>query len=147
MFTQTSAHEAPDIAPDDHVRVLVAEDDPVFSIAAEAKLRKAGFLVTCVSDGAIAKYLLASEPFDAIVTDLDMPFVGGDELIDAVHGAASGNDTPLFVVTANPDQRKQKDCLSRDVRVYMNKPADWAFLINAIAECVAERRKTGGKNV
>jgi CheY-like chemotaxis protein len=147
MFTQTSAQAAQLIAPGDHVRILVAEDDPVFSMAAEAKLRKAGFLVTCVSDGAIAKYLLASEPFDAIVTDLDMPYLGGDELIDAVHGAANGNDIPLFVVTANPDQRKQKDCLSRDVRVYMNKPVDWKFLINAIAECVADRRKTGEESV
>jgi CheY-like chemotaxis protein len=124
----------------DRIRVLLADDDPVFAMVAEAKLREAGFVVTRVGDGAIASYLVEADPVDAVVTDLEMPFLNGEGLIETLGNTGRISDTPVYVVTAAPELRRIRSCLAKKVQLYMHKPVDWSFLVSEIRFAVMRKR-------
>jgi CheY-like chemotaxis protein len=133
-------HSAPRPFADDRICVLLADDDPVFAMVAEAKLREAGFVVTRVGDGAIARYLVEAEPVDAIVTDLEMPFLDGEGLIETLGSTGQISDIPVYVVTAAPELRRIRSCLAKKVQLYMHKPIDWSFLVSEIRFAVMRQR-------
>ncbi|MBN1421996.1 MAG: response regulator [Planctomycetes bacterium] len=64
------------------VKILVAEDDAAARALMEAILRQSRFdAVTAVADGGEALRALEREPYDILITDLDMPVLPGEVLI------------------------------------------------------------------
>ncbi len=80
-------------------RVLVVDDDPDTLILHEAGLIDCGCDVSTAASGEDALALLAGEPFDVVVTDLQMPGMSGLELCERV--LASQPDVPVVVATAH----------------------------------------------
>ncbi len=64
------------------VRVLVVDDEPTLRRALGELLVLEGYEVELAADGAAALALLRQSPFDAVLTDLKMPGVGGLEVLD-----------------------------------------------------------------
>jgi signal transduction histidine kinase len=63
-------------------RVLVADDDLTFRMVMAAHLKRRGFEVDSANDGREALGILkGSGPFAVLVTDLDMPYMDGLELL------------------------------------------------------------------
>ncbi len=62
-------------------RVLVAEDDGLFADAVHTFLQGAGFEVVIARDGEAALQQATDGAFDALLTDLRMPRLGGAALI------------------------------------------------------------------
>jgi DNA-binding NtrC family response regulator len=79
-------------------RLLVVDDDPAMCSMLEAGLAKHGLTVASCGTAAAALELLATEDFDVVVTDLQMPGMNGLELCERI--AASRPDIPLVVITA-----------------------------------------------
>lgn len=63
------------------IRVLVVDDDNQFRSALEMLLTREGCEVSGASDGRKALELVEEGTFDAVVTDLRMPGMGGRELV------------------------------------------------------------------
>ncbi|HUP78668.1 MAG TPA: response regulator [Pirellula sp.] len=61
-------------------RVLVAEDNVVLGDVIRFNLQRSGFAVTLARNGEEALRLVASQPFDVLVTDYEMPGLDGEEL-------------------------------------------------------------------
>jgi CheY-like chemotaxis protein len=62
-------------------RILVVEDDPVVRTIARRALLEAGFEVLEAANGQAALELVSAQAqFDAVLTDLAMPVMGGGEL-------------------------------------------------------------------
>jgi len=85
-----AAAEPPPSHPASRVggRVLVAEDEETVLTAIVMSLRSAGFEVATASDGRAALDRLAADrdSIDAILLDLSMPVVSGDELLKGIYG-------------------------------------------------------------
>lgn len=82
-------------------RILVVEDDPEAALFAAYALEKRGrFSVTHTSDPVRALALAAAEPWDLALTDLDLPFISGAELIAALRTVAP--KLPVILLTAHP---------------------------------------------
>jgi CheY-like chemotaxis protein len=80
-------------------RVLLAEDDPFVARGVSAALRRGGHRVTNATDGTSALALLRLDPagYDVVFTDLNMPGVGGRDLLVALN--RDGVKVPVVVLS------------------------------------------------
>lgn len=82
-------------------RVLLVEDDPEAALFAGFVLGTRGrFEVVCTADPAAALAMAATEPWDLLLTDLDLPVMSGLELLAALRAFAPR--LPVAVLTALP---------------------------------------------
>jgi two-component system response regulator MprA len=80
-------------------RILVAEDDASVRDALAELLALEEYQVTTAVDGLDALTLAIGDPPDLVVTDLQMPGLRGDVLIDRLRDA--GLRMPVIIVTAS----------------------------------------------
>jgi CheY-like chemotaxis protein len=80
------------------MRLLLAEDDAMIGEAVQAGLRRQGFAVDWVRDGAAAEEALRLAPYDLCVLDLGLPRREGLEVLEALR--RRGADLPVLIVTA-----------------------------------------------
>lgn len=122
-------------------RVVLAEDDSAMREMLAVVLSEAGYQVTTVADGAeLARFLREPAPgthLDLIVTDVNMPGGSGLDVIDQLR--RDGDDTPVIVVTAFPQEDIRKRARELGIRL-LAKPfeletlraaVDWAIRANA----------------
>ena len=124
-------------------RVLVAEDEPVSRILLEKFLRSSGFIAKVVANknGAEALKEFAENPdsYDAVFTDVNMPEMGGIELMDELFKIKK---VPVVVISSDNFEkvenviRKHQEA-GRDVEFY-SKPFD-REVIQAIAKKTYEK--------
>lgn len=60
------------------LRILVVDDEPAIRRGVGRYLRQRGCVVEIAADGAKALDLVARAPFDAIITDIQMPLMDGE---------------------------------------------------------------------
>ena len=82
-------------------RVLLVEDDPEFALFCTHVLAKGGrFDVTHIADPTAALSLAAAQPWDLVITDLDLPLMSGFEFAAVLRQMNPG--LPVVIVTAYP---------------------------------------------
>lgn len=79
------------------VHILVAEDEELIAMALAEILESKGFRVTLANNGREAIDAYALDPADLLVTDLQMPILGGKELIKKLRGRRP--NLPVVVIT------------------------------------------------
>ena len=84
----------------DRPRVLTVEDEALIALMLEDELAAAGFDVTLASNGKQALAAAGRVHYDAVVTDLNMPGVSGEELIASLRSARPS--LPIVVLTGSP---------------------------------------------
>lgn len=89
------------MAEDTPVHVLVAEDEVLVAWALRAILEEAGYQVTLAHDGVQALAFQAQTPADVLLTDLQMPRLGGLALIRQLR--ATCPTLPVVVMTGAAD--------------------------------------------
>ncbi len=85
-------------------RILVVDDEPDIVELVSANLRKEGFSVQGVGDGARALSLVRQEPFDLVVLDLMLPDVQGLEVCRALRRDPKTAGIPLIMLTARGEE-------------------------------------------
>ena len=80
-------------------RVLVVDDDPLNRMMLTMGLEEQGHTVVQAEDGQAALELLESQPFDLVITDIEMPRLDGHALLDRRRDASRWSDTPFIVVS------------------------------------------------
>ena len=86
------------ITEDTAKKVLVVDDEVGIRLMLTTFLQKEGYQTATAVDGREAFALLKKEPFDALVTDLSMPGMGGLELLKLV--CETGLNLPVIVMSA-----------------------------------------------
>lgn len=84
--------------------ILVVDDSPSFLKKAKSTLvnAKENYSITTACDGEDALYQIKKQPFDLIITDMDMPKMDGSELIIHLKNDLTLSNIPVIVVTADP---------------------------------------------
>lgn len=84
-------------------RILVIDDSALIRKAAEIGLSRAGW-TTVLADGGLAGLTLAAaEPPDAVLLDLMMPGLGGEEVLARLRAAPATAAVPVVLLTASPE--------------------------------------------
>lgn len=80
--------------------ILLCDDEPSIIRAAEIKLSRAGYRVTCCGDGVAALEAIEREKPDLLITDCQMPRMGGLDLIRNLREREATHDLPIYMITA-----------------------------------------------
>ena len=117
-------------------KILVVEDNPINRQVAELFLKKANMQVASASNGQQGLQAAESGDFDAILMDLQMPVMDGEEAARLIR--LSGNAVPILACTANTDERTKESCLAAGMNGFVTKPVNFESLVEAILAVVAE---------
>lgn len=101
-------------------RVLVAEDSRTNARLIEHVLTSWGLEVTVVTDGAQAVGAIQSQPFDAVLMDLQMPHKDGFQATQELR--QQGYTLPIIALTANATPEDRERCLAHGFQAFMTKP-------------------------
>ena len=105
-------------------RVLVAEDYAPNQAVLKLQLASLECEVEVVNDGAAALARWSSSPFDLILTDLDMPLMGGLELARAVRlrERVRGGHVPIVALSAAVAGDERRRCMAVGIDDLLSKP-------------------------
>jgi two-component system chemotaxis sensor kinase CheA len=101
--------------------VVVAEDAPVARELLCGILRSFGLRVSEASDGRQALAFARQKRPDLIMTDLEMPFMGGIELIEELRRDSALRDVPVLVLTTRHDPQTRERVRALGVRGFLTK--------------------------
>ncbi|SDB64837.1 Response regulator receiver domain-containing protein [Belnapia rosea] len=128
-----------DSAQPRQLRVLVAEDEALIGMAVAYELEQRGHVVTMAGDGQKALELVAQfGAFDALVTDMQMPRLRGDELARQMR--ARFPDMPIVVMSANhvPEATMALEALGSPITI-LTKPTPFGHLADELERLERER--------
>lgn len=80
--------------------ILLCDDEYPILRAAEFKLNRAGYTVSCGNDGQEAWEIIQQRKPDLLVTDYQMPRMNGLELCKQVRSCPGTSDLPIIMLTA-----------------------------------------------
>jgi CheY-like chemotaxis protein len=114
-------------------RALVVDDSRAIREAMTSMLGSEGWIVDVAEDGARALQMARQLRYDLVVTDLEMPSLGGFDLIARLRSDERLKATPVVVITsrANPEHRRRARDLG--VRALVAKPITRRKLLEALA--------------
>lgn len=120
--------------------ILVVEDEPSIREVVGLYLQRAGFRVTCVTDGDAAVDHLEKELPDLVVLDLMLPGVDGFEITRYLRARG---DTPIIMLTARRDEIDRIAGLEMGADDYVVKPFSPQELVSRVRAVL--RRARGGE--
>jgi signal transduction histidine kinase len=114
-------------------RVLVVDDESDGRDAVALVLERCGALVTTAGSVAEAMAVCDEKEFDAVVSDIAMPFEDGFALIARLRGRG---DIPALALTGYVSEDDQRRILAAGYNTYLSKPIAAAALGEAVAKLV-----------
>jgi CheY-like chemotaxis protein len=103
--------------------ILVVEDNPVNQLVVQRVLERAGHRVRVAENGLAAIDATASERFDAILMDVEMPELDGLEATRRIReNEGKGVRTPIIAMTAGALEGDKDSCLRAGMDAYLEKP-------------------------
>ena len=121
-------------------RELLAEDNPVNAMLAQALLSREGCLVTRATNGEEAVKALAAGPgYDLILMDVRMPGMDGITATRVLR--VQGVTTPILALTADAFEDDRRACLDAGMDDFLTKPLDSAALRAALGRWTLGRRE------
>ena len=120
------------------VRVLIVEDDDEVRSALVKLLDRRGYSCVVASTAGEAVSLLEDEPFDLLVTNMDMPGGTGLDLLTKV--ASDAHDTATIVVTREDDPDVAEAALASGAYGYVIKPFKDNEVLISVASALRRRR-------
>ena len=119
-------------------RVLIVEDDPTLRMALVDTLETAGFGVFEAVNGKEALLQLMHHDVEAIVSDVQMDVMDGDELLTQVRNRYPS--IPFLMMTAHASIERAVSAIRDGAVDYLQKPFEAAALVSAV-----ERMTIGSK--
>jgi two-component system sensor histidine kinase/response regulator len=108
-----------------HLRVLVAEDNPINQEVAEGFLTEMGCRVEVVADGKQACDAVVQRVFDAVLMDCQMPVMDGFEATRELRrreATGRGIRIPIIALTANASRQDREACREAGMDDFISKP-------------------------
>ena len=103
--------------------ILVVDDSKVMRDMISACLRPdPSLVVTHASSGLEAIERLSLQRFDALVLDLNMPDIGGLEVVEFVRSQDKLKELPIVIVTTRSDDGSRERVLAAGASKYLTKP-------------------------
>jgi two-component system chemotaxis response regulator CheY len=124
--------------------ILVVDDSKVMREMMIACLRgREGFTFEQASSGLEAIEQLSLKPFDLLLLDLNMPDIGGIEVVQFVRSQDRLSNIPIIIITTRGDDASKESALKAGATRYLTKPFAPELIQSEVASIIGEA-KAGG---
>ena len=134
----------PPAAPPPPSSILVVEDEPALRRVLERVLARAGYRVLAAASAETAYELLASEPADAVLLDVQLPTMSGLALYLALvhrHPTLAGR---IAIMSGDAEAEHVRSWLEHNPCTVLKKPFDLREIVEWARELLgASDRRTG----
>jgi two-component system chemotaxis response regulator CheY len=115
--------------------ILVVDDSATMTLSVKSTLEMNGFKVETAGDGAqaLAKLKAGLKP-NLIITDINMPVMGGLELIKQVKLLPGFRFTPILTLTTEGDAGKREEGKKLGATGWMVKPVSGQDLVKVVKQ-------------
>ena len=124
---------------DARVRVLIVDDALTIRELQRSILERAGYLVSVAGDGEEALAALATLSIDLVLSDVEMPRMGGLELTAAIRAHPRLRSLPVILVTSRDSDEDRRRGLEAGADAYIIKSAFDEAQLLAVVERVLGR--------
>jgi len=116
--------------------VLVVEDNVLNRELTNAVLKSAGYTVILAKDGAEALMQVGRETVDLILLDVDLPYIDGHSLLEAMHD--NGVEAPTIFVSGLPGDEVEVRAFEVGAADFIRKPVKNQVLLARVAKVLRE---------
>lgn len=119
-------------------KILIVDDSSMSLALLKTALKKLGFnnihsfLDSVEAWEAFAESQLSDNPFDLVMTDLNMPGLDGMDFASQIKGDDMSRETKIIIVSADADPLVIDEAMSHGVEEYIVKPLDLDVLKDKI---------------
>ena len=93
------------------------------------RLERRGYRVLKAEDGPSALALIAAEPVDLVLLDIEMPGLSGLDVLREVRQTHTGLQLPILMATARSDSTDVVEALEAGANDYVVKPLDFPIVL------------------
>jgi DNA-binding SARP family transcriptional activator len=131
MRAKRGADAASGSQKDDRKAILVVEDNILNRELTMALLKNEGYDVHVAQDGAEALMFLGRERVDLMLLDIDLPFIDGHRLLQALK--EKGIDVPAIFISGLPGEEPELKAFQIGAIDFIRKPVKNSVLIARVA--------------
>ena len=117
-------------------RILTVDDSVSVRSLVSSALRQAGFDVVEAVDGADALDKVGGG-FDMVITDINMPNIGGIELLGLLRERPDTRFTPVIVLTTESQKNLRDKALAAGASGWIVKPFEPASLVAVVRRFIS----------
>ncbi|MBI5454648.1 MAG: response regulator [Deltaproteobacteria bacterium] len=103
-------------------KILIVDDCETTRKLLSYIIRERGYKIIGASNGIEALEVMASNPVDLVVTDLNMPQMDGFELSRSLRGQPEYQELPIIMITTESGDHDRKMGMEAGVNTYLSKP-------------------------
>jgi two-component system, chemotaxis family, chemotaxis protein CheY len=123
--------------------VLVVDDSKVMREMIIACLRaEEGLVFSQAASGLEAIEQLSLRPVDLLVLDLNMPDIGGIEVVEFVRGQDELRAIPILIVTTRGDDVSRTRVLEAGASRFLTKPFQPDTILSEVRALIGQRHKS-----
>lgn len=111
-------------APMGAKRILVVEDESAMLDLVEITLMSEGYVIDRAMDGKHAVQAVVMTPPNLILLDLDIPEIGGLDVLAMLREDDAAKDIPVIIVTGHASKANVQRAASLNVQGFLSKPFD-----------------------
>lgn len=125
---------SPVLPPKADSYVLLAEDQPSNQELVATMLRRAGYRVDVVGNGAEAVEAIRLRNYDIVLLDIEMPIMDGVAATLTIRASERGQSRiPIIALSAHDDSPRMAAAREAGIDDHANKPFDWPDLLQKLA--------------
>ena len=127
--------------PDDKkTRILIIDDDIGFRELLRIHLSGAGYKVQVAEDGVAGGRALLEQAPDLIVSDVNMPFLDGFELLSLLRSDAGTAAIPVILLSGRSDGDTMAKAVELGAADFLTKPVTRDQLLESVQVCLERSR-------
>ncbi|MBW1722613.1 MAG: response regulator [Deltaproteobacteria bacterium] len=119
-------------------KILIVDDSEIVLNLHCFILEGSGYRCTRANNGFTALEILMKEPFDLVITDINMPRMDGYELTRRIRNIEEYSDVPIIIISTEEEARDKMKGMEAGANVYIVKPAQPEVLITNVKMLLSE---------
>ncbi len=119
--------------------ILAVDDARTIRDIVKGILTEAGHTVDVAKDGAEAMHLIRDNDYDIVLSDVNMPNMGGISLLNKLRGMEKYKTVPILMITTEGEGYKKDKAKATGASAWLQKPFDPPRLTNAVNSLLAKK--------
>lgn len=128
-----------------NMTIMIVDDCPTTRKLLGLYLRGRGYDLVFAENGLDALEKLASERISLILSDLNMPYMDGIELLRSIRSNPAFSHIPFLMVTTEADEEEKKKAIDSGANGYLVKPVTAEIILQNIKNILKDIFR-GGAN-